>query len=448
MRLDPTGAVETKGLSTFDTILPDIASTRDIGSSLLPFKDVYAVDFKTSVHPSFNTDITNLETKTQNQSATLGNTNFLGTTTFDAGFLDQKIKFSFNTALNNMESLINNTSPAPLILTASYLQTSSVRVNDLITNNNATCQGIGTVQIINDGTCTINPSGLLTLKGCKLTGEIDMDGFKIVDVSDPTQPTDAANKEYVDASFIESFKWGSFMITFNATPALVSNSGYMLTTGLSNLGGSLALITQSTLSTLAKIFRVASNVSSTANGARSGYIATATFPTLYPRIGFNYNVAFGIGDSNSTITAVTQLLFGFTTTTVAPTWNSTTGPNTTPSIMGIGHDVGDTYLHWYSRGTTTGSKIATPFLASTRSTYWLNLNIYNPTESLNVFLTLKDEISGLTSTQTFTFSAGSPTGSILQSSRIYPIHMSAMGVAGGITGSAVPHFGRFQLSLK
>jgi hypothetical protein len=40
-----------------------------------------ATDFKTSTHSSFNTDITNLETKTQNQTAISGTTTFSGNIT-------------------------------------------------------------------------------------------------------------------------------------------------------------------------------------------------------------------------------------------------------------------------------------------------------------------------------------------------------------------------------
>ena len=93
-------------------------------------------------------------------------------------------------------------------------------------------------------------------------------------------------------------------------------------------------------------------------------------------------------------------------------------------------------------------KIATSFFAQTPSIYWLNLNIYNPMNSINVFLTLTDEISGLTSTQAFTFSAGSPTRAILQSSQLWPLQVRAMAVSGGTTNSARTFFSRFQLSIK
>jgi hypothetical protein len=284
--------------------------------------------------------------------------------------------------------------------------------------------------------------------GSSLVPFKDVYATRVTGIAVPTISTDATSKEYVDTAVFEAFRWGTFMITFTSAAALTPSSAYMPTSGLTHLGGSTAIVAQVLTSPLTKIFKVASNVSSTSEGGRSGYIGSSTFPTLFPKIGFNYNVAFGIGDANTTTTAVTQFFFGLNTTVTIPTWNSTSGPNTTASIMGIGHDLGDTFLSWYSRGTTTGSKIATSFLASTPSLYWLNLNIYNPIGSNNVFLTLKDELTGLTSTQTFSFSAGSPTGAILQSVRVYPIHMRAMAVVGGITGSATTHLARFQLSLK
>ena len=351
-----------------------------------------------------DTRLSTLETKTQNQAAVAGTTEFDGLVNF---------------------------------------------IGDVKTNSNVQFEGPGSVQIQNTGSCQIQPTGVLTLKGFNCTGEISLSNTKITSLATPTANADAATKEYADTAALTSFRWGTFTISFNSTATLNTTSGYMPTTGLAAIGAAAVALAQSgATTTLARIYKVVSNTSSVADGQRSGYIGTATFPVLYPRIGFNYNISFGMGDTNTTTTAVTQMLFGMQASITAPVWSSTSGPSSGSTMMGIGHDVGDTFLSWYMRGTAGGQKIATSFVASTPSAYWLNLNIYNPMNSTNVFLTLTDEISGLTSTQTFIFSSGSPTFAIFQSATLWPLHIRAMAVLGGITNSARCWFSRFQLSLK
>jgi hypothetical protein len=302
-------------------------------------------------------------------------------------------------------------------------------------------------------TKTQNQSAVLNTT--TLNGDLNMSGNKITVLGEPTLSTDAATKAYVDDVVADvgtvSLKWGTFMISFylvTSTPTLITTSAYMPITGLSSIGGSSALVTQEVTPTLSKIFKILNNTSTVADGQKSGYICTTLFPKIYPKIGFIYNVAFGIGDTNITTAAVTQMLFGIGISTTVPLFSSTLGPNTTPSIMGIGHDVGDTVLSWYYRGTGGGQKIATTFVTTTPSAYWFNLNIYNPMNSNSVFFTLTDDISGLTSTQTFTFSDVSTPDSIIQTSLLFPVHTRAMGVLGGTTGAAKTFFSRFKLSLK
>ena len=261
-----------------------------------------------------------------------------------------------------------------------------------------------------------------------------MSNTKITNLATPTLATDAVTKDYADTTFLRAFSWGTSTISFTASAALFTTSAYMPTNGLAAIGSAAAALTQNSLTTtLPRIFRIVSNTASVADGQRSGYVGTATFPVVYPKIGFNYNVSFGIGDANVATTAVTQMLFGMQASTTAPAFSSTLGPSSGSTMMGIGHDVGDSFLSWYMRGSTGGSKISTTFVASTPSLYWLNLNIYNPMDSTQVFLTLKDEISGLTSTQTFVFSSGSPTSAIFQSATLFPLNVRAMAVLGGLT---------------
>jgi hypothetical protein len=114
-----------------------------------------ATDFSTATHTSFNTDVTTLETKTQNLTATAGNTTFVGDVAFTTGALQ----------MNGTSVQIQNSS---------------------------------TLQIQNAGTCSINPTGALTLKAFNCTGALAMGTNKITGLGAPTADADAATKKYVD----------------------------------------------------------------------------------------------------------------------------------------------------------------------------------------------------------------------------------------------------------
>ena len=240
---------------------------------------------------------------------------------------------------------------------------------------------------------------------------------------------------------------GQYLISFSGITLQTSNGFYPIS-GFAAIGAANTAVAVATTSTLTKILKLRLNTTAVADGQRSGYIGTATHPVLYGGAGWNYNFTFGIGDTNTTAsTSVCQMLCGFTTSLTAPLFSSTLGPNLTPNIFGVGCDVNDSILSFYMRGTTSGQKIATTFSSLTPSNYWLNLNVYNPVNSNNIILTLTDKISGLTASTTFTFSAGSPTASVLNSAQIYPILCRGMGVVGGTTNSAQCLMSRFLLTI-
>ena len=242
--------------------------------------------------------------------------------------------------------------------------------------------------------------------------------------------------------------WGVFNVSFTSGAVLAATSGYFSTAALTAIGSVTTIVAQTTSSSLTKIFRVANPTSSVGGGQRSGYIGSTSMPKLFPGLGFNWNISFGIGDSNSTATAVTQMLCGFSISTTAPLFGVGVGPNVTPSIMGFGHDFGDASMSFYNRGTTTGTKTATQFSTATPSAYWFNLNIYSEIGSNAVTLVLTEVTTGLSETITYAFGAPGSTSLIVNTSQLYPIYCRGMANAGGTTGSAITHFARFQLSLK
>jgi hypothetical protein len=142
------------------------------------------------------------------------------------------------------------------------------------------------------------------------------------------------------------------------------------------------------------------------------------------------------------------MFVGLTVSTVVPSFSSLLGPNTTPSIMGIGHDVGDSVISFYYRGTSGGVKIATTFSAATPSTYWFNLNISNDVASDVCVLTLTDIITDTTFTENFILTSTSTPSTMSYNTRLFPLNCRAMAVLGGTTNSAITQFSRFQLSLQ
>ena len=244
--------------------------------------------------------------------------------------------------------------------------------------------------------------------------------------------------------------FADYQLNFSQAGLLTSQNGFLPAAALIAIGSATTAIPTNFSTTLTKIFKCQNPTLSVANGQRSGYsssITANTWPIFFGRTGVNLNIASGIGDTNTTITAVNQMFQGLTITSVVPSFSSTLGPNITPSIIGFGHDVGDSVLSFYFRGTASGVKIPTTFLASTPSPYWFNFNIYNACNSDLFTLTLTDIISGLTATQNFTMAIGN-TAVMSPQDRLFFLSCRAMAVGGGTTGSALSQFAKFGLSLK
>ena len=259
-----------------------------------------------------------------------------------------------------------------------------------------------------------------------------------------------AQSTITDDSNLQNKVWANYQLNFSQAGLLTSQNGYLPSAALNAIGSTTTAVALNSLSTRNKIFKCQNPTTTTADGSKSGYIganAVNTWPIFYGRTGINLNIASGIGDSNTTTNAVTQMFQGFTITGVVPSFGSGLGPNTTPSIIGFGHDLGDSVLSFYFRGTASGVKIPTTFLTSTPSNYWFNFNIYNACNSDLFVLTLTDIISGLTATQNFTMAIAN-SAVMSPNDRLFVLSCRAMAVLGGTTGSALSQFSKFQLSLK
>ena len=142
------------------------------------------------------------------------------------------------------------------------------------------------------------------------------------------------------------------------------------------------------------------------------------------------------------------MFVGLTYLTTVPAFSSTLGPNITPSIIGYGHDVGDSVISFYYRGLSSGVKLPTIFSAATPNPFWFNFNISNEVGSDVCVLTLTDIITNTTLTQNFTLTSTDTAATMSYNTRLFPLNCRAMAVLGGVSGSAITQFSRFQLSLQ
>jgi hypothetical protein len=151
-----------------------------------------------------DTRISTLETKTINQTAIAGTTDFNGVVNFNAGFSNQRLKIRYGTNINAIDSL-TAAGFATLDLNAVRVQVNG----DLATTSNVQLQGTGSVQIQNDGSCQIQPTGTLSLKAFTCTGDISMSNTKITNLATPTVDADAATKAYADTAALNAFRWST-----------------------------------------------------------------------------------------------------------------------------------------------------------------------------------------------------------------------------------------------
>ena len=160
---------------------------------------------------------------------------------------------------------------------------------------------------------------------------------------------------------------------------------------------------------------------------------------------------FAIGDTNiANISSVCQMFCGLGVLNTSPLYSSSVSPSITQNILGIGCEVGDTGLYWYSKGaSTTNPRVACSpsYSTLTPSSTWFNITFINQQNSNDITVILNGITAGVSTTESKTFSLNTAT-SILNTQLLYPIYVRAMAVAGGSTGSAQTLFQKFSLSLQ
>ena len=267
-----------------------------------------------------------------------------------------------------------------------------------------------------------------------------------------TNSNELISKSYVDTNFLaisiaqQDASYIPYSLYFTTSAILTATTGYFPAGSMVIIGSVSTAVNPTPTNAFTKIFKINTPTSSVGDGQISGYQGIISFPKIYIGSGFIWNMNFGIGDTNTALTSICQMFCGFTILTTAPVFSSTVSPNSSLNLIGVGCDLGDTVLSFYSRGASGGSvKTSTSFSCATPCTLWFNLTIYNPNNSNTMYLLLTEQASGVSASISYVCNT---TTSILNSSLLYPVITRAMATAGGITGAAQCFVNKFQLFLK
>jgi hypothetical protein len=216
------------------------------------------------------------------------------------------------------------------------------------------------------------------------------------------------------------------------TPGTIdSPTGWML-----NIGGSLTLGAVSSSSLLTKKYRVLSNPSSVGDSQRSGWLSASTAPPLFIGTGFKLVISFGITDTTTQAAGPTRTMVGLFQSATAPTLSSTaTIASITTQSMGIVQESNESVWSFNTRGSGGSTKIATSVSCSTPSSTWFVLEIFNPSNSADVTMTLTDEGTNQSEQQTFTSNINN-SSIMSDTSQCYLQLQRSMAKVGGATGSA------------
>lgn len=191
----------------------------------------------------------------------------------------------------------------------------------------------------------------------------------------------------------------------------------MATGGFNQIGGSVTILTQDGTTQRSKSYRVRSNVSAVSNGAVSGWVSTNTGPITYIGQGFVYSISFAIED---TVNTSTRTMIGLSNSSTPNTLSSTaTVAAVTTQFVGIVQEVGETSFSYYTRGSSSSTKVDSLITCQTPNTGMYTLTIKNAPGSNNVEMTLEYMATGGASASTsISFTAGT-TSTISNSNACY-----------------------------
>ena len=235
------------------------------------------------------------------------------------------------------------------------------------------------------------------------------------------------------------------MFTYYGTSWTV-NLVNMMTSSIAHLGGSFTGMTQAGTSALTKSFRNKSNVSSTANGATTGWKGAGNSPFVYIGQGFKYTYSFALEDT--TTNALTRSLIGLLQSTAPIVLNNTaTVQSINDQSIGIMQESGENVWSFYTRGASSFQKFASSIPCTTPSTVWNTITLHNPPGSYDVIVSLTSASLTSTVTESRTFTCGTAS-TPLTTAPLYVILQRSMSSAGGVTGSASLSLGGIKMLYR
>ena len=244
-------------------------------------------------------------------------------------------------------------------------------------------------------------------------------------------------------SVTDSWRYMSWGYIASATVTVVDCATGLMT----NIGGSLATIgINSSFAPKGYKIRAGSNVSSTTNGATSGWIGTALQNFIIPRAGWYIKIGFSL-DAVTTTATGNRTMIGLFQSTARPVLdNTTTIASVLTNSMGIVQEKGETVFSFNTRGLTGSTKIATSVSCETPNNNFYILEMLNEPDSATITLILTAYITG-SSTQTATTSficGGANTMAVATS---YVHLQQSMASPGGVPNSAFLTLGNITMKL-
>jgi hypothetical protein len=210
----------------------------------------------------------------------------------------------------------------------------------------------------------------------------------------------------------------------------------MATGAVVNIGGSIAIGTNTGVNQLTKTFHVKSNTSSVNNGQSSGWVGATAFMPFFVGQGFKVTYSFGLLDTSTN--AATRTLIGFGNFgSPGVTLNATTAISSlTNQFIGIIQESNENVFSFYTRGTGATTPTASSISCTTPNNGWYTVTFHNDVNSNDVIITLKHVLGGVLSTATQTYTCGG-ANTLSMSQACYPILQRTMSSSGGVTGSAI-----------
>jgi hypothetical protein len=214
---------------------------------------------------------------------------------------------------------------------------------------------------------------------------------------------------------------------------------------MSHQGGSLANIgVNAAVAPKGYKIRVGSNVSTTTNGATSGWLGAAVQNFILPRAGWYIKIGFSLDSTSSA--GNNRTMIGLFQSNARPVLdNTTTIASVVTGSMGIVQEKGETVFSFNTRGPSGSTKIPTTISCETPNNNWYTLEMINEPRFLRVTLILTSQTDSGTETATTSFICGGANTMAIATAWVHL--QQSMASPGGVNGSAFLTMGNITMKI-